>query len=306
MRLSSRLCPSVRRRHLQQRMLSFTFIMTTAVGNGCIPRAGAQEVRLPFHTHKGFRATLSSTSGLVVTTYQTPQGKILVYFPADLHPSESVVGTVRLQPKGKEEAERTTNRAALAAYHLAWGTQVHPVQEVPLIWTLPATTSAAADTLILEDAQDQPLVQADLSSAVPPSTSNSAPATSSTAPQDKFVLPKRGTIGRPLVLSGNVGEEALAYQVQVGDKPARLLAASSHTLIVESPEGVVGKTTLKLQKADQVVAASAFRNDRVSHNFNPWPYIIVGAVAVGVAIAVIADNLRHDINNSLNNIHYPF
>ena len=134
MRLGSPSCLSVRNACARQRLLSLTLALNIGVAGSCIPAAGAQEVRPPFHTHKGFRATLASTSGLVITTYQTPQGKILVYLPADLRPSESVGGTVRFQPSGKVEAERTANRTALAAYHLAWNTQMHPAQEAPP-WT---------------------------------------------------------------------------------------------------------------------------------------------------------------------------
>ncbi len=312
MRYRSAVCQSTRRKRARRSCLFLAFLLNTGIVSSFLPGAGAQDTRSVFHARKGFRATLDAASGVCIATYQTPEGKILVYLPPDLHPSESVVGTMRLQPKGKEEAERTTNRAALAAYHLVWNAQNHPVQETPLTWTLPAETRPDTNTLILEDAQDRSLAQTELPIVASPIAANSSKTASPSdnppsggATNGKFILPKRGDIGRPLVLQGNVGADALMYQAQVGDKPARLLAASSRLLIVESPEGTPGKTTLQVKKDDQVLAESAFRNDRVSHGGSPWPYIIGGGVLLGIAALVFADRLRHDVNSSLSHTQFP-
>ena len=75
--------------------------------------------------------------------------------------------------------------------------------------------------------------------------------------------------------------------VLIGDREARVLAASPRVYVVESPRDVLGKTTLQVKRGDNVVAEGGFRNNRVS-SANPWPFIIGVVVIAGIVIAVEA------------------
>ena len=79
-------------------------------------------------------------------------------------------------------------------------------------------------------------------------------------------------------------------RVLIGDREARLLAASPRLYIIESPRDIVGKTTLKVQRGNEVVAEGKFKNERV-HSVNPWPYIILAVIIVGVVVVVAAASL---------------
>ena len=252
--------------------------------------ARAQEMFQAFHTHKGYSGKLEAPSGLNVVSYQTPSGKIVVCLPSNMRESESVVGTMRLQPKGKDDNERAASRASLASYHIAWGAQSQAVQETPVTWT-PPVGQAGPGKLTLADAQDRPVAQIDLAAAAAEPQSGKSPGSSTN-------LPRRGIVLHPVVLPMAVGSEARAYTVLVGGKPARLLAASPRSLIVESPD-VPGKTTLQVKKGDLVVAEAPFRNDRAIRSTNPWPYIIIGVAAIGIVGAIEINKTVHDIGNGL-------
>jgi hypothetical protein len=299
-------------------LLSATSLGVTLVSAGSTVRA--QETRPSFHAQKGFRAKLDGTSGLYIATYQTPEGKILVYLPHDLQAGESVVSTMRLQPRGKDDSVRAACLTALASYHFRWGKTAQAVQEPPLTWTLPGEATEA-DSLTLTDAQDHPLAQTDLPVAAPllVSSADAGRAANVQTPggigDSKSLLsasntpwPRRGVVGHPIVLQASVGTDALTYQVLVGDKPARLLAASPRSLIVESPDGVLGKTTLHIQKNEQMVAESAFQNDRVTRRTNPWPYVIGAGLVIGIVGAVLINQVNHDIahgvGSGFQNFHF--
>jgi hypothetical protein len=89
--------------------------------------------------------------------------------------------------------------------------------------------------------------------------------------------------------------------VLIGGKDAGFLAASPRVYIVQSPSDVVGKTTLQVRRSEMVVAEGNYRSDRVRHSINPWPYVIAGAVALGIAIAIIAEEVSRSFSHGLFN-----
>jgi len=85
-------------------------------------------------------------------------------------------------------------------------------------------------------------------------------------------------------------------RVLVGDKEARVLAASPRVYVVESPRDVKGRTTLQVRRGSELLAEGKFSNNRPSGG-NRWPYVILLVVGVGIYIAVEAAQFAVDFGH---------
>src|SRR5580700_2480447 len=102
------------------------------------PGATAQEARAPFHAAKGYRSRVDASHGLRIITFRTPEGQILVNLPDDMRASETIIGSMRLKPKGLSDSEKTSASRTLATYNLQLGAESHAVDEAPQKWTVPS------------------------------------------------------------------------------------------------------------------------------------------------------------------------
>src|SRR5262249_13736661 len=61
----------------------------------------------------GYHVSTTNANGLVVTTFDTPQGKIKVNLTDDIAAGDTISGTVEVEPKGNNDAERGQNQSEL-------------------------------------------------------------------------------------------------------------------------------------------------------------------------------------------------
>ncbi len=259
--------------------------------------AGALEVTPKSHGAKtgagsAIRAATKTESSLTMVTFKTPEGQIRVALPADMRPGDAIVVSVTLEPRGSQEGDRQGNLGALGNYSLSLAGQTRPVHEPTAKWDLPADAKTGSLVLVLTDASMQEAARVEL----PVQETAAAPAKADAQASERIAMPTRGQPGRPIVFNqASIGGKEDVH-VYVGDKEARLLAASPRALIVESPRDVLGKTKMQVKRGTEVVAEGRFRNDRVSSG-NPWPFVIALVVIGGIVVAIKAAELQHDFGH---------
>jgi hypothetical protein len=238
------------------------------------------------------QATTRSDSGLYLVTFKTKNGQIRVVLPAGMRPGDAIVGSTILEPSGRKDAEKDANRSLLASYSLGLAGQMHSVQEPQQAWSLPADLASDTAILTLIDSAHR-----DVGNAVIPlhEQSHTRLETAVPATSGRIILPTKGAVRRPLVFNQAMPGGIEGLQVCIGDREARLLAASPRVYIVESPGDVTGKTTLKVKRGGELLAEGNFNNRRPS-SANPWPYVIAVVVIVGVVIGLAAAKFAHDFN----------
>jgi hypothetical protein len=257
---------------------------------GSFPCAVRAQDTLP-QKRSQVHADAKTQASLYAVTFKTPQGQIRVFLPADMRPGDSLMATTSLEPKGRQEDDKESNHAQLSAYTLSFAGRSHSVQEPVLRWNLPADLKPDAAVLVLTNSLQQEVARAILP------LQEAGNAVSAKAPGvDKINLPTKGQPGRPLVFNSSFPGGTDDLHVLVGEKEARLLAASPRVYVVESPPDVKGKTTLQVKQGSETIAEGKFSNNRASGG-NPWPYILVVALGIGIYIAVQAAQFAHDFGN---------
>jgi hypothetical protein len=78
-------------------------------------------------------------------------------------------------------------------------------------------------------------------------------------PVTDLLLPVLGQAGRPLEIPGRFDGSFTNSSAEIGGRKARLLAESPRKLIVETPAGVVGPTTISVREGD-AQSTAPFRN----------------------------------------------
>jgi len=97
----------------------------------------------------GYHVDSKTGNGLVVTTVDTPQGKIKVNLPDDMAAGDTITGTVEVEPNGKNDAERTQNEGELNGYVIEVGGQKTKVSEKKINCIIPTTLTSDAKTIVL-------------------------------------------------------------------------------------------------------------------------------------------------------------
>lgn len=242
----------------------------------------AQEDRLPAIQ---IRQTAKTEAGLLTLTFKTPQGKILVFLPADLRPGDTIVGSTSLEPAGRKDEDKDSNRALLVAYAFSLAGQTHSIQEASQKWSLPADLKPEGAIAELMDGSRREAARVEL------------PLTDVGARLDvKSGLPKNGQPGRALIINQAFLPGSEDLHVLIGDREARLIAASPRMVAVESPRDVLGKTLLQVKRGGELLAEGDFRNRR-GRSVNPWPYVIGVILIGGTIIAIEAAKSVSDLSN---------
>jgi hypothetical protein len=195
-----------------------------------------QELNQASQALEGCTAPTQVGLGLATTTFQTPQGQIVVNLPDDMAPGDTISGTVLAEPAGSTPAEQAGNTMTLDGYVVSIETYSRPVQAQTLHFTVGPAPSPRTTYLILRDSMGHELGQA----AFPITQASSAPT--------NFQLPRLGQAGQPVQITGPFSGDFTHTQLSIGGQTAQPLAESPRQLVVTTPSGPVGPATLMLQE----------------------------------------------------------
>lgn len=173
---------------------------------------------------------ISVQGGYRVVTFETPQGKLRVYVPDDMQPSDIISGSVVLYPNAGSSFE---------GYFIDAGGKRSAVAERFIKFIVPAGTGALSLTVV--DGTGVAFATA----TVP------VVASRSTKPSS-FELPKSGQAGRPLEIPGAFDGDFATTRAQIGDQPAALIAESPRKLMVIIPLEPLGPATFSVTERSKV------------------------------------------------------
>lgn len=176
---------------------------------------------------------------LKTARFETEQGTVTVYLPADAAAGDTLSGTVEAEPAGKSERERARNLGQLEGLVVEAAGERQEVGQGRLRWTLPA--AATALDLALRDRSGKVLGR------------NPLPV--SPAPQrvsaTGFELPSLGQAGHPNRVVGPFDGAFDSTEITLGGRPVRLLAESPRGVVFASPTDVIGEAELVAAEGGQ-------------------------------------------------------
>jgi hypothetical protein len=182
-------------------------------------------------------ATTPSTEdawGLRTTTFDTPGGRVTVYLPGDLAAGDTLSGTVVAEPRAAAGGGDRLEGVVVAVGE----------QEVPAAGgAFRVTVPAAGVLLALRDA----------AGVVAEATVAAAPAA---PPAGDLALPPLGQTGRPLTIPGPFDGDLTSSAVEIGGRPAAVLAESPRRLVVAVPGDLVGPVELRVSEGGTTTAGA--------------------------------------------------
>lgn len=181
--------------------------------------------------------TQATITGVVVTDFDAPQGKIRVYLPDDMAAGDTISGTVYVEPKGTG-AEREANAKLLQGVSVAIDADMG-------VMSGPKFVVRGMD----KSHRLQRSIKVRVFSGGP---ELSAPITIDQVRTDsaqKFVLPEISPAGRPLSIVGPFDGDASNTKVTVGGKEAAVLAETPRGCAVQVDLSYIGPKTVTLDEA---------------------------------------------------------
>lgn len=185
--------------------------------------------------------TVETDAGLHTVTFDTLYGNVVVALPDDMRATDTISGTVLVEPRGKDAAERAKNATALSGFVVEGaGSRTSSGQ---FKWAVPAALIASMP-LVLKDARGRTVGRA---AAIPLDSAN-------TPTPSAFQAPPFAQSGRPLVCVGPFDGDFLTTSASVGGAPADELAESPRQVVLRSM-GATGAGEIQIQEGDKRFAA---------------------------------------------------
>jgi len=196
----------------------------------------------------GYHVGIDNANGLVVTKFDTPQGKIKVNLPDDMAAGDTISGTVSVEPAGNNDSARGKNQGELNGEVIEVGGQKTKVGDKQFTFPIPLPLTPGANMIIL-DHNGQPVA----TSTVPIlNTQQPAPM--------QFILPTGGQQGRTFEIKGSCnGLFSPQDSVKIGGTTAPPVAESPRKLVVQDPSTTVGPTNIECNENGSKVECP-FRN----------------------------------------------
>lgn len=176
-------------------------------------------------------------SGLRVTTFAAPQGKIRVYLPDDIAAGDTISGTVFAEPSGKTEEERKKNGDTLNGYVVdVAGSSAKPGQVLKFLVPIGACVLSLGRQ------------------------SHNVPVrTTAPPPHPQFLLPNLAQAGRPLEIQGPFDGSMENTTAMLGGTPAAVLAESPRACVLNNPLMEPGPQTCEIHEGSKT-ASGPFQN----------------------------------------------
>jgi len=190
-------------------------------------------------------ALLASVGGLQMATFDTPQGRINVYLPADTSPGDTIWGTVDVEPAGDTEQEKRQNTDTLNGFVVELNNAKTPVGGHLVTTTIAPATTLATTALVLRDRKGAPVGRVEVPLKRPAGAAPTAPPT----PAD-YALPSMGQAGRNIVITGPMLRDIKTTRALVGDQEVKFVAQSPRKYIGELPRGEAGPAQIVFKRGD--------------------------------------------------------
>jgi hypothetical protein len=152
--------------------------------------------------------------GLLTTSFETPQGKVSVYFPDDMRPGDTISGTVIEVPSAA---------GSLTGYVIDIGGMRIPVSQRQFKFVIPKI-SASSLIIVLMDAAGGEVGRNSV--AIKASTRISDP---------NFVMPRIGQTGRSIQIIGPFDGDSSNTRCSVAGTPIPILAESPGKVVIPIP-----------------------------------------------------------------------
>lgn len=219
----------------------------------------------------GTRASTETGFGLHTTTFDTLQGTVTVNLPDDISAGDAISGTVIAEPKGKTEAERTSNQDQLNGLVVEIENQHTSPKENVAKFAIPASASVIAVLLKNREGKEVARAQVPLSENAgepKPGKSNSEYDNKQLARDEKShpqtgglsAVPVLAQAGRPIAVKGLFDGDLTSSSVTVAGQPTKLLAESPRQIIAVNPVEAVGKTEIEVRKHEKLITKGSYRS----------------------------------------------
>ena len=188
-------------------------------------------------------ASTQTRSGLVVSTFATPQGTLRLYLPDDANAGDQVSGLITAQPAGQTKTEKDMNLGEIASFNLVFDSKTSPVIDGKAKWRIPV--SANSIVIVLQNKDGKEIGRTD----IPLQDSKQDPIAA-------FGLAGVSQIGKPIQINGPFDGDLDNTQIDMNGQQLNVIAESPRRVIVAAPEGMSGLVTLQLKENQQSMHCS--------------------------------------------------
>ena len=192
----------------------------------------------------------SSGSGLKTEEVPTQYGTVVFALPDDLAAGDTISGTVTAVPFGNTDAERSQNLGELNGYVVQVQQERSRPGNVATVIIPPGSTTIS---LLLLDRLGKPQAL----ETVPVAERGQRTVRD-------YSLPAMGQTGRNVRIVGPLSGDLGRTEVNIANKPARILAESPREVIVTAPSDVIGKCDMVIRENGREVARGTYRNVGIS------------------------------------------
>ena len=232
-------------------------------------------------------ATVAST-GTDAIQFTTPQGKVTANVTDDLQVGDTISGTVKEEPTGKNEQERTQNRSQLSNYVLVIGQQATSVGQKTFTRQIPPTLSTAERTISLV-LNGKTVASSEL------------PISPVTFPAPPIVtLPTGGQQGRLLEITEPCnGKFDPADSVKIGGSTVEEVAESPRKKVVRNTSETLGPSEI-VDSENGHVTQAPFRNLTI-HLSAPNLHLLKGQTTILTTTVLGLKGITYDVPMTLVN-----
>ena len=176
-------------------------------------------------------------NGMHRAAFRVPQGVIRVNFPDDLSVGDTISGSVYLEPSGKDGKELARNSGDITGYVVEMPGRKTETSERRFGWSVPAKVAGGVVPVVLLDKKNKIVSRCNLPVS-PVAGGPGAPEIDlPLGSQAGSLVPVRGPFDSP-------GETS----VTVGGREAAVVAESPRKIVFQTPENVLGESTLQVRK----------------------------------------------------------
>jgi hypothetical protein len=165
--------------------------------------------------------------GLIAITFTVRSNQVRVYLPDDVAAGEKFSGAIEGQPN----------------YTLEFAGQRASARSGAFFWTMPAAgpetpSSTESVALLLRDVRGREVARASIPVAAPGEMFST------------FRFPKLVSAGNPVPVLGPFDGDAHSTSLQIGGKPAEILAESVRKVVARAPQGLLGNVPYVMRKGE--------------------------------------------------------